>query len=280
MSVFPFRPSKFPDIEAELVQWLIEVKRNRIQLSDALIRAKAKETASALGITDDRFKASSGWVENFKHRHGIRQGVWHGNGRNLQRARAMGLVGNHLEEDPALSPLNPAFDGRTLNGHGSDFEDELDELDESPDGDDRHRQGYMQTTSMALQPAWPEANDNGHSSSQSDPSLSNNMASNDPPEYQEHEQQEFHTHSHILGHELQIIEDQPGVYPQAYEPVREIPDHSMPTLEGADEALNKVILYLDSTRSDLIDHEQRLVLDRIKRIFFQAISGIPIDRSG
>lgn len=31
-----------------------------------------------MGIGDDKFKASSGWVENYKHRHGIRKGIWEG----------------------------------------------------------------------------------------------------------------------------------------------------------------------------------------------------------
>lgn len=31
-----------------------------------------------LSIGEDKFKASAGWVENFKHRHGIKKGVWVG----------------------------------------------------------------------------------------------------------------------------------------------------------------------------------------------------------
>lgn len=50
-------------------------------LSDSLIRNKARDIAKALRISEDKFKASSGWVENFKHRHGIRRGVWHGDGK-------------------------------------------------------------------------------------------------------------------------------------------------------------------------------------------------------
>jgi hypothetical protein len=58
-----------------------------VQLTDSVIRNKAKEVAKQLQIPEDKFKASSGWVENFKHRHGIRRGQFHGNGRNARLGR-------------------------------------------------------------------------------------------------------------------------------------------------------------------------------------------------
>ena len=58
-----------------------------MQLTDSVIRNKAKEVAKQLQIPEDKFKASSGWVENFKHRHGIRRGQFHGNGRNARLGR-------------------------------------------------------------------------------------------------------------------------------------------------------------------------------------------------
>jgi hypothetical protein len=62
-----------------------------VQLTDSVIRNKAKEVAKQLQIPEDKFKASSGWVENFKHRHGIRRGQFHGNGRNARLGRLHGV---------------------------------------------------------------------------------------------------------------------------------------------------------------------------------------------
>lgn len=45
-------------------------------ISDHMIRTKAKEVALEMNIGEDKFKASAGWVENFKHRNNIRKGVW------------------------------------------------------------------------------------------------------------------------------------------------------------------------------------------------------------
>ena len=62
-----------------------------MQLTDSVIRNKAKEVGKQLQIPEDKFKASSGWVENFKHRHGIRRGQFHGNGRNARLGRLHGV---------------------------------------------------------------------------------------------------------------------------------------------------------------------------------------------
>ena len=86
-----FRPSKFPEIESELAKWLYECRDKKVQLTDSVIRNKAKEVGKQLQIPEDKFKASSGWVENFKHRHGIRRGQFHGNGRNARLGRLHGV---------------------------------------------------------------------------------------------------------------------------------------------------------------------------------------------
>jgi hypothetical protein len=86
------RPSKFPEIESELAKWLYECRDKKVQLTDSVIRNKAKEVAKQLQIPEDKFKASSGWVENFKHRHGIRRGQFHGNGRNARLGRLHGVA--------------------------------------------------------------------------------------------------------------------------------------------------------------------------------------------
>jgi len=100
----PFRPSKFPEIESELAKWLYECRDKKVQLTDSVIRNKAKEVAKQLQIPEDKFKASSGWVENFKHRHGIRRGQFHGNGRNARLGRLHGVgVGDSTPHFGGLS---------------------------------------------------------------------------------------------------------------------------------------------------------------------------------
>lgn len=94
-----------------------------ITLSDSLIRNKARDIAKALRISEDKFKASSGWVENFKHRHGIRRGVWHGDGKASKLSTASDpspLSNSNLTvNDPSnedrgaiLPPFNTSFPNR------------------------------------------------------------------------------------------------------------------------------------------------------------------------
>ncbi|KAJ7601017.1 hypothetical protein C8J56DRAFT_730370, partial [Mycena floridula] len=87
MRVAKHRPSKFPEIEEQMVKWL---ESTHSQLTDNVLRVKAKTVARDLRIPEDKFKASAGWVENFKHRHGIRGGAWIGDGKNFHTARALG----------------------------------------------------------------------------------------------------------------------------------------------------------------------------------------------
>ncbi|THH09519.1 hypothetical protein EW145_g1937 [Phellinidium pouzarii] len=72
------RPSKFPEVEMELQDWLQECHTSKTLISDVMIRTKAREVARELGLGEDKFKASAGWVENFKHRQGIKKGIWVG----------------------------------------------------------------------------------------------------------------------------------------------------------------------------------------------------------
>jgi hypothetical protein len=68
------RSSKFPKVEAVLALWIQSCARDKISLSDVVIRDKARATARELGIPENNFKDSSRWFQNFKVRHGIRKG--------------------------------------------------------------------------------------------------------------------------------------------------------------------------------------------------------------
>lgn len=58
--------------------WLRERTEGQKPVSDIEIRTRAKEIAKIKGVGEDKFKASAGWVENFKHRNNIKKGVFQG----------------------------------------------------------------------------------------------------------------------------------------------------------------------------------------------------------
>lgn len=82
------RPSKFPKIEKALVHKLWAASQGGTILSDSFIRSIAKKVAEEQSVAPERFKASSGWVDNFKSRAAIRRGVM-----------TKGLEGLQIDED-------------------------------------------------------------------------------------------------------------------------------------------------------------------------------------
>lgn len=73
-----------------IVRYITEEMPKDELLTDRKIREIAKKFAAMQHLGEDRFKASSGWVENFKQRHGIKRGVWHGEGQLSKYSRSIG----------------------------------------------------------------------------------------------------------------------------------------------------------------------------------------------
>jgi centromere protein B len=83
-------PPKHPKLEEEMLSWLQELSDGGETITDAKIQKKALEIADELRKKygtigsekgkdkDESFKASAGWIENFKRRHHVKGGIWHG----------------------------------------------------------------------------------------------------------------------------------------------------------------------------------------------------------
>jgi Tc5 transposase DNA-binding domain len=120
---------------------LREISKDGSLLSDILIRTKAKEVALEQNVLDEKFKASSGWVDNFKSRAGIRRGVM--------------AKGMDEAETPDASPDNgqPSADNISHNSlRTSRTGAEMDNGVESEDS--------PETTSLRLQTSWSHPTDN------------------------------------------------------------------------------------------------------------------------
>jgi transcriptional regulator with XRE-family HTH domain len=131
------RPSKFPGIESRLIIKLREISQDGTILSDALIRSKAKEVAQDLDILDEKFKASSGWVDNFKSRWGIRRGV-------MTKGMEEAMNSNAPPECVANSRVSPHNRSRT-SYHGAELDNGV-ESEDSPEA----------SSPIPLQPSWSQ----------------------------------------------------------------------------------------------------------------------------
>lgn len=63
------RTSTFNDVETATLKWFKSARDKNIPISGPMLTAKSEEFAEKLDITN--FKASVGWLENFKSRQGI-----------------------------------------------------------------------------------------------------------------------------------------------------------------------------------------------------------------
>ena len=63
------RSAHHGDMEKALFLWFSQTRDNDIQVTDDLLREKAKKFGEELGITD--FKFSNGWLCRFKARYGV-----------------------------------------------------------------------------------------------------------------------------------------------------------------------------------------------------------------
>ncbi|KAJ6508925.1 Tc5 transposase DNA-binding domain-containing protein [Mycena sanguinolenta] len=303
------RPSKFPEIEQDMVKWLLQCRDTNTVLSDSMIRTKAKDIARALGIQEDRFKASSGWIENFKHRHGVRAGVWTGEGKNVRAARAagVGLTTDgeqddgevELQEAPGngvklLSPLQ-RDDSRDIaeeNDTDVDLELEINEPEEV-----RVRRIAATGSGDMIRPSWLRNPVNPPAAPPSVP----------PPQLQSHPSvpptRQLPGHSPYSG--APVYYDGPArradepmydsspmpstsVAQQQHNQTQSPHDPSYPStpsvsatappaLAEAHAALDTVIRFFDTHESGagLLRTEERSALDVIKCALFQAGAGVP-----
>lgn len=60
------REAEFPDIEECVLKWFKQCRNNNVSIGGPILKEKADHFAKSLGHKD--FRASNGWLENFKKR--------------------------------------------------------------------------------------------------------------------------------------------------------------------------------------------------------------------
>ncbi|KRX72758.1 Tigger transposable element-derived protein 6 [Trichinella sp. T6] len=63
------RSGNFAELEEVLLKWFKQVRTSNIPVDGTVVRSKAAELAHMMGIND--FKASNGWINRFRERHGL-----------------------------------------------------------------------------------------------------------------------------------------------------------------------------------------------------------------
>ncbi len=286
-----FRPSKFPIIEDKMVLWLADPETQKTQLSDLRLREKAREIAQSLGVNDDRFKASSGWVENFKHRHGIRGGVWTGDGpkSGARKARALGLGTFDTQEDlmHLLPPDYPGVEGIPMHSPVEPTAMRIRwdaSVSEQPSASSTHLQSNDISASSTLDHVHQHNGSSEHQQPLSPSHALDHLEQNDHHASLDMEHHEHHHHHHstptLDASQYPPSADGmlPTLYPDGtvvYQPPQDVAA-SVPTLAEAEDYFNRILLFFDSPGEGegLVSREERGVLDTIRKTMFNAASGI------
>jgi len=265
------RPSKFPEVEEEMLKSLQAWADQGTNITDQLIRNRALDIAKSFGISPDRFKGSSGWVENFKHRHDIKRGEWLKAVKSPQNAGthplSFGASTNAPPAPPAAgvppTPVIVAYDQRIQGLPSSPSSRDLPQTHEA------HPSQYQQ-----------------HDASQSPLNRATGITGptnviDGSPSSSVHTPPRTHSQLHSIQHSP---EDGPDPYTpqpiyahhQMYaNHVAEPPLMRPPTLQEANDAMDLVIEYLDKVGPiELLKGNERQVITDVKCALFSLVGGV------
>ncbi|RPD62767.1 CenpB-DNA-bind-domain-containing protein [Lentinus tigrinus ALCF2SS1-6] len=286
--VAKLRPSKFPSLERRLEEWVKLASKSGKTLTDSVLRQKAREFGDEMGYTADKFKASSGWLENFKHRHGIRRGVWHGDGLLDAKYRAYAtdfiptMPEPYVPPPPGfVHPPSPApidMPSHVDQDMGIESEDE-----EQPQGGGMSTNAQVVHPSITLSQAWPQAEEqpNAHDVSEERYSPERPHQLEYPPQEPAPEEPEASQHPAMMPVApvaVPLDGDESSGQQVYVTPVMPefVPEHGMPTLQEAEHALDKFILYVAQDEK-LLGIEEVNFLMRLKHKVFGKVAGVEYD---
>lgn len=256
-------------------------------ITDQLIRNRALDIAKSFGISTDRFKGSSGWIENFKHRHDIKRGEWLKAVKSPQNAGTHPLsfgASTSSSSNPAPSaaagvpptPVIMAYDQR-MQGLPSSPSSR-----EPPQTHEAHASQYQQhdaTQSPLINGITGPADVIGGSPSSvhTPPRTHSQLHS---IQHSPEEGPDSYSPQPLVGyahsqhhHQAQMYANHAGV---AVEPALMRPP---PTLQEANDAMDLVIEYLDKVGPvDLLKGNERQVITDVKCALFSLVGGVPYVR--
>ncbi|KAI0041736.1 CenpB-DNA-bind-domain-containing protein [Auriscalpium vulgare] len=303
------RPSKFPEIEEEMIRWLEECSERSMMLTDSVIRAKAKEVAKGMQIPDDKFKASSGWVENFKQRHGIRRGVYQGEEEaNKKKSRALGGAGDTfvlhddvLQPRPTLADFivqNDLYDiDASLNGTGKILNRKWFEIETEDEDDEDYVRDFMARQNYGVEGPLPlprkkadlhraanspqsasSATSSDSSSSQSQP-LTPPPTANAPQPAIETGSEPVDTVS-FNGPAAMDEDKAPYGIPTSTEPLYPVTGPGIPSVQEAVAAVDLLVSFALAQASDFLRSEEHGALSEIRLATWCLSKGFRHQRRG
>lgn len=284
-----YRPSKFPIVEALMANWLQECLDRDVPITDSSIRQKALEAANTSGVPREKFKASSGWIENFKHRHEIRGGKWTAGTKNaptVDNNENPGLYGG--PRDTVISFNRPTGVANSSDSSMQSSRDASPEPGSPADAANgnmpfrRSRESSERGPSHQGSSSWHSSSNRGIGSLV-DRNLPSPLygSSRDPVE---DEETQTSPQAADGSSEVETILYLPSAYPSAH---HQVDDYSKlpgqrgpPTIHDAEQAVEVLMTFLDNAPEKLIPRvitsDERDVLRHIKTQLCRITLGMPL----
>ncbi|RDX50295.1 CenpB-DNA-bind-domain-containing protein [Lentinus brumalis] len=286
--VAKLRPSKFPTLERHLEDWVKLASKTGKTLTDSVLRQKAREIGDEMGYTTEKFKASSGWLENFKHRHGIRRGVWHNDGTLEAKYRAYASDFMPPNPGPWLQRPEVGF-GRAPSPAPIELSSHVEQDMGIESEDDEQQGGDMSTNAQAmdpaitLSPAWPQT-EQQPAAHDDVLTIAEERYSPERPhqlEYPQPEEPEPSQHPAMMSAmpvAVPLDGDESNGQQVFVTPVMPefVPEHGIPTLQQAEHALDKFITYVAQDEK-LLGVDEVNFLMRLKHKVFGKVAGVEYD---
>ena len=286
-----------------MIDSLQEWSDGGVSITDQLIRQRALSIAKSFHIAPDKFKGSSGWVENFKHRHDIRRGEWLRANKMLPPDYTI----NEHETPASTIPPNSVLMTYDQRVHMQPSESQPHNCLLKPSGShqDLHQDLQHVHARLSATPAhWPEEMHNDvpqsphPTSALIDPALqaqgplspldsdhhplshthqdiqhSPEVQHHQPHHHQQHHNQQQHLPHHTHSQQHAVIYSPygqplrgPGVSPLS------------PTIDEAEAAVNLLITFVETNGRGIIKDDERRKLTDIKCALFQAANGLTYER--
>ncbi|KAF9481187.1 hypothetical protein BDN70DRAFT_876659 [Pholiota conissans] len=305
------RPSKFPEIEWEMRQTLQIWSEQGVNITDNIIRKRALEIARSHDISADRFKGSSGWVENFKARHNIRRGEY-------CDAEVLGPI-SRSGVAPLLKPPPGSHQARAqaqqrqqqqqqnqsmgmgMNYAQSHHQQHQQHWQHSPDSGSGDSSPGAGSSNLVLDPTLQNNAQSGqggaHTPVQSQLALDPSAIQHSPEGYDSSQYgQPLPSHHHHLMNqpytnpgptittsiEPRMAGVQHTVCSQGADgeliSMAVVGENPPPTLQEAEDAMTLVIRYLDACAPNLVTPDEREAMTHVKCALFQHANGMPYVR--
>jgi Tc5 transposase DNA-binding domain/CENP-B N-terminal DNA-binding domain len=120
---------RFPELEKQVYSWICDYEQTGFAVPFNMLQSKARAMAHDMGIREDEFKASNGWLNRFRRRWNMNAELIRGEGDTLEKGLALRdtIVSLETELKGVLVQLGVIRDAMNSLKQNESVADEMDQ---------------------------------------------------------------------------------------------------------------------------------------------------------